>query len=77
MHDTFSIVRNGKTHEGRRFLRQRNSGTFQTVFYLDLLRCDPAAYARFASDDPAMNASAAAMLAAMVDEAAKSRPAPH
>lgn len=74
MHDTFSIIRDGKAHEGRRYLRERNSRTFQTVFYLDLLRCDPAAYTQFASDDPAMNASANAMLAAMVDEAAKREP---
>ena len=77
MHDTFSIVRNGKAHEGRRFLREDRGRTFQTVFYLYMTRCDPAGYAQFASDDPAMNASAHAMLAAMVDEVAKVANDPH
>jgi len=76
MYDTFSIIRNGKAHEGRRFLREDRGRTFQTVFYLYMTRCDPTGYAQFASDDPAMNASAHAMLATMVDEAAKCRHRP-
>jgi imidazolonepropionase-like amidohydrolase len=41
------------------------------MFYLNATRCDPAGYARFATDDPAMNAAAEDMLVAMVDEAAR------
>jgi hypothetical protein len=70
MHDTFTIIRNGKSHEARRFLREDAAGrVYQTVFFLDTARCDPAVYARFASDDPAMNAAADAMLIEMMDEA--------
>ena len=74
MHDHLSIVRNGQMHEARRFLREDDAGrVYQTIFYLDSARCDPAGYARFASDDPAMNAAADAVLAAMVDEADNAR----
>ena len=71
MHDRLFILRNGQVHEGRRYLRKAGGRTYQTVFYLRLTRCDPAGYARFATDDPAMNAAAEAMLAAMVDEAVR------
>jgi hypothetical protein len=78
MHDTFTITRDGKIHEARRFLREDDAGrVYQTIFYLDTARCDPAGYARFASDDPAMNAAANAMLTAMVDEADKAQKGPH
>jgi hypothetical protein len=70
MHDRLFILRNGQIHEGRRYLRKEDGRTFQTVFYVRSTRCDPAGYARFATDDPAMNAAAETMLAAMVDEAA-------
>jgi hypothetical protein len=74
MHDYFAIHRNGRVREGRRFLRHDDAGrTHQTVFYLDTARCDPACYARFDSEDPAMNAAAHTMLAAMVDEADNAR----
>ncbi len=74
MHDTFSISRNGTLHHGRRFLREGIAGrVYQTVFYRDSARCDPAAYMRFASDDPVMNAAAHAMLNRMVDEAEQAR----
>ena len=71
MHDRLFILRNGQIHEGRRYLRKEDGRTFQTVFYVRSTRCDPAGYARFATDDPAMNAAAETMLAAMVDEAAR------
>ena len=70
MHDRLFILRNGQIHEGRRYLRKEDGRTFQTVFYIHSTRCDPAGYARFATDDPAMNAAAETMLSAMVDEAA-------
>ena len=68
MHDKFSIRRDGQTYEARRYLREDGGRTYQTVFYLGLGRCDPAGYARFASDDPAMNAAAEEMLVMMIDE---------
>jgi hypothetical protein len=71
MHDRLYILRNGQVHEGRRYLRKAGGRTYQTVFYLRQTRCDPAGYARFATDDPAMNAAAEGMLAAMVDEAVR------
>jgi hypothetical protein len=71
MHDRLSIFRNGQIHEARRYLREDRGHIYQTVFYLHAAHCDPAGYARFASDDPAMNAAAEGMLAAMVDEAAR------
>lgn len=75
MHDRFFILRDGQIHEARRYLREDGGRTYQTVFYLQSSRCDPAGYAQFASDDPAMNAAAEDMLAAMVDEAARARKA--
>jgi hypothetical protein len=71
MHDTFTIRHNGQTYSARRYLRLDDGKTYQTIFYLGSGRSDPAAYANFASDDPAMNASAAGMLAEMVDERAR------
>jgi hypothetical protein len=58
-------------YEGRRYLREDDGRTYQTVFYADMTRCDPAGYGQFASDDPAMNAAAKEMLASMVNEAAQ------
>ena len=71
MHDRLFVHRNGQIHEGRRYLREEGGRTYQTMFYLNATRCDPAGYARFATDDPAMNAAAEDMLVAMVDEAAR------
>ena len=71
MHDRFFMFRDGTVHEARRYLREDGGRTYQTVFYLQSSRCDPAGYAQFASDDPAMNVAAEDMLAAMVDEAAR------
>ena len=73
MHDRFYILRDGRIHEARRYLREDGGRTYQTVFYLQSSRCDPAGYAQFASDDPAMNVAAEDMLAAMVAEAAVAR----
>ena len=42
MHDTFSIRHKGQTYLGRRYLRLDHGRTYQTVFYLNLARCDPA-----------------------------------
>ena len=78
MHDRFTITRGGKIHEARRFLREDDAGRiFQTIFYLDTGRCDPAGYTRFSSDDLAMNAAAQALLAAMVDETDNARTGLH
>ncbi len=71
MHDHFSIFHKGQMHEARRFLREENDRTYQTIFYLDSARCDPAGYAQFTSDDPAMNAAAKKLLVAMIDDAAR------
>ena len=71
MHDKLFILRNGQVHEGRRYMRKAGGRTYQTVFYVRLTRCDPVGYARFSTDDPAMNAAAEAMLGAMVDEAVR------
>jgi hypothetical protein len=72
MHDTFSIQHRGQTYSARRYLRLDRGKTYQTVFYLDLGRCDPAGYENFAGDDPAMNAAAAAMLTDMIDQPPRS-----
>jgi len=77
MHDKFTMTRHGKLHEARRFLREDDAGRiYQTIFYLDTARCDPAGYTRFATDDSAMNSAADALLAAMVDEAEDARKGP-
>ena len=75
MHDRFFILRDGQIHEARRYLREDGGRTYQTVFYRQSSRCDPAGYAQFASDDPAMNAAAEEMLARMVDAAARAEAA--
>ena len=73
MRDTFYILRDGRIHEARRYLREDGGRTYQTVFYRTSSRCDPQGYAQFAGDDPAMNAAAEDMLATMVDDAARAR----
>jgi hypothetical protein len=70
MHDSISIRRNGTTSVGARYLRTADGGVFQSIFYRGRCRADPVGYARFASDDPAMNAGAEKLLAELVDEAA-------
>jgi hypothetical protein len=73
MPDRFYILRDGRIHEARRYLREDGGRTYQTVFYRQSSRCDPAGYAQFASDDSAMNVAAEDILAAMVEEAARLR----
>ena len=69
MHDTISIRRNGAAHVGARYLRSEEGGVYQSIFYRGRCRADPAGYANFAADDPAMNMMAERLLTELVDEA--------
>jgi hypothetical protein len=71
VHDNFSIRCNGEVCWGSRYLREHLGKTYQTVFYLNRLRADPVGYARFATDDSAMNDAAHKMLADMVNARAE------
>ena len=71
MQDRFSIIIDGQIHEAHRYLRDDDGMTYQTLFYRAAMRCDPAGHTRFTDDDPAMNAAAEAILAVIVDEAAR------
>jgi hypothetical protein len=72
MHDTISIWRGGTTCVGARYLRKADEGVYQSIFYHGRCRADPASYAGFAADDPAMNVAAQQMLGELIDEAVRS-----
>lgn len=69
MHDKLFIWQDGAKYRGDRYLRTARYGVLQSVFYNNRYRSDPTAYARFATDDPAMNAAALHLLSELVNEA--------
>ena len=69
MHSQILIRYENKPFQGERYLRTEAGAVYQTIFYGGRLRSDPAGYANFAADDPAMNVAAGQILTELVQEA--------